>query len=113
MTIKLPETFTYMHHTFEISGKRISRYKETGRKLFGQVKWRKSKIYLNPHLKGDVLLSTFAHELWHIAIDRAGLSLEDKDTEKLVDVLSYALIEMAKSNKWFRTIWTKGDTDEN
>lgn len=99
--MKLPTKFVYMNHPFKIVERKPSKDSETKRRNWGEVRWKDQRIIINPTLKPDIHKAVFAHELWHIALDRSGLSLDHDSLEKLIDVISHGMIEMFKSNEWF------------
>jgi len=99
--MKLPKTFTYMHHTFSIEEGDTEVSEKTGNHYLGQVNWREDRIILYDEQTPQVMKSTLAHELYHIVLDRSGLDLDEGSLERLCDIMSYSLIEMALANPWF------------
>lgn len=110
--VKLPPSFTYMHHTYKIHENGVLKYEDTNRECLGLVRWRDSAIRIDTSMERNQLIQTLAHEIWHIAVDRSGLPIDADSTENFVDTIAYAMIEMFRSNpKWFGKFWFKGEAD--
>ena len=72
-----------------------------GEDLSGHIKYGSSEILLDNELDAYSTRQVLWHEVLHGILTHAGISGED---EKLVDLLSYGIIQVLEDNKMLRSL---------
>mgnify|MGYP001578519050 CR=1 FL=1 len=70
-----------------------------GQNNWGKTLLGKCKIYLDDDICQSRREETFIHEILHLCTNQAGLDLEFKQEENIVNAISNALYPILKENK--------------